>query len=218
MSKVLVIAPHPDDEVLGCGGTILEHVNTGDHVSLCIVTEGYTPDWSEELLERKEEEIEEATNLLGIEDVYQLGLQTAKLDQVMQKELNDRLSKIMTEVDPDILYIPSKSDLHKDHRIIFESVLVASRPHQADIERILAYETLSETEWGQPIQNFEPNWYVDITGNLEKKLEAMKAYQDELKDSPHPRSIEGIKAKVKQRGSEIAVENAEAFRLIRAIQ
>jgi len=215
--KILIIAPHPDDEVLGCGGTIVKHVNRGDEVYLCIVTKGYIPDWSEEFLKNRPKEIEKANKILGIKKTYFLDYPTVKLDTIPQKELNEAISKVVNEVKPDILYIPHKGDLNKDHRLVFESSLVATRPANHKVKKILSYETLSESEWGQPIEVFIPNVYVDISETLGKKIEAMKAYGSELKQYPHPRSLEIIEALAKKRGSEVGVKFAEAFILIKEI-
>jgi LmbE family N-acetylglucosaminyl deacetylase len=215
--KILIIAPHPDDEVLGCGGTIAKHTKQGDEVYLCIVTKAYVPDWSEEFLKNRPKEIEKANKILGIEKTYFLDYPTVKLDTIPQKELNEAISKVVNEVKPDIVYIPHKGDLNKDHRLVFESSLVATRPINHKVKRILSYETLSETEWGQTIEPFIPSVYVDISETFEKKIEAMKAYESELKQYPHPRSSEIVEALAKKRGSEVGVKFAEAFILIREI-
>lgn len=216
--KVLVIAAHPDDEVLGCGGTIAKYAKVANNeVYLCIVTKGYTPDWTEEFLKNRGKELKKSSEILGIKKVYFLGFPTVKLDTVPQKELNDSVLKVVTEVNPDIVYIPHKGDVNKDHRLIFDAALVATRPINNKIKRILSYETLSETEWGQMIEPFAPTVYVDILESIETKIEAMKIYESELKPYPHPRSLEIIEALAKKRGSEAGVGFAEAFMLIREI-
>lgn len=213
--KILVIAPHPDDEVLGCGGSIAKHVKNGDDVFLCIVTKAYMPDWSKEFLKNRTKEIKKANKILSIKKTYLLNYPTVKLDTISQKELNGSLSNVVKEVNPDILYIPHKGDLIRDHRLIFEASLVATRPVKCDVKRILSYEILSETEWGRPIEPFVPNFYVDISETFGIKIKAMKAYGSELKQYPHSRSLEIIEASAKKRGSEIGVRFAEAFVLIR---
>lgn len=215
--KILVIAPHPDDEVLGCGGTIAKYTKIGNKVYLCVATKGYAPDWSEEFLDNRPKEIEKSNKALGFMKTYFLDYPTVKLDATPQKDLNEAISKVLDEVKPDIVYIPHKGDLNKDHRLIFESFLVAARPINNSVKRILSYETLSETDWGQPIESFTPNVYVDISETFDKKIKAMKAYGSELKNCPHPRSLEIIEALAKKRGSEIGVKFAEAFMLIREI-
>jgi LmbE family N-acetylglucosaminyl deacetylase len=216
-NKVLVIAPHPDDEVLGCGGMIAKYSKQEDKVYLCIVTKACTPDWSEEFIENRKKEVAKANKILGIKKTYFLDYHTVKLDTIPQKELNEAIYKVVKEVNPDILYIPHKGDLNKDHRLIFEASLVAARPVNHKVKRILSYETLSETEWGQSIEPFIPNVYIDISEIFEKKIEAMKAYESELKEYPHPRSLEIVGALAKKRGSEVGAKFAEAFMLVREI-
>jgi len=216
--KVLVIAPHPDDEVLGCGGTIAKHNKQGDEIYLCIVTKAYTPDWTEEFIENRKKEIENATRILGIKKVYYLNFPTVKLDTLPQKQLNDAISKVVEEIKPKVVYIPYKGDLNRDHRIVFEASLVATRPiGNNTTRRILSYEVLSETEWGMSIEVFVPNVYVDISDTIEIKLEAMKAYESELRPYPHPRSLEAIESLARRRGTEAGLKFAEAFVLIREV-
>ncbi len=215
--KILVIAPHPDDEVLGCGGTIARHVANSDDVFLCIATRAYTPDWSEDFIKNRKKEIENSCRILGIKKTYFLNFPTVKLDTIPQKDLNFSFSSILEQINPDIVYIPFKGDLNKDHRVIFEALLVATRPVNSSVSRVLAYEILSETEWGNPIEIFTPNYYVDISNTLEKKINSMQAYKSEIRDYPHPRSPDVIRALAIKRGSEAGVKFAEAFMLIREV-
>lgn len=211
--KILVIAPHPDDEVLGCGGAIARHVQRGDDVYLAVATKTYAPDWSEEFVKNRPKEIERVGSILGIRKTFLLDFPTVKLDTIPQKELNDALGRVVSEVEPEVAYIPHRGDLNRDHRIIHESSLVALRPGRSKIKKILSYEVLSETEWG--IEPFVPNFYVDISDSFDKKIEAMKVYSSELIQYPHPRSVEIIEALAKKRGSESGLKLAEAFTLIR---
>lgn len=215
--KVLVIAPHPDDEILGVGGTILKHINKNDEVFLCIVTKAYTPEWSEEFLETRKQELEKIRQFLNIKKIYNLDFPSLKLDTIPKREINEAISRVVSEVNPDILYIPHKGDLRADHRIVFESSLIAIRPINNRIKKVLSYETLSETEWGRPLGLFAPNIYVNIEDTIEKKKEAMKIYEGELQEYPHPRSLEGIEILAKKRGLEAGFKFAEAFMLIREI-
>jgi len=221
--KVLVIAPHPDDEVLGCGGIIKKYVSQKDEVYLCIVTCGYTPDWSEESIKDRKKEVECANKVLGIKKTFFLDLPTVKLDTVPQKKLNDLISKCVEDIRPEIIYIPHKGDLNKDHQLVFEAALVAARPKQSmSVKKVFSYEVPSETEWGQQkvrkLQDiFLPTVYVDVKNTLEDKLKAMKCYKSELKEFPHPRSLKGITVLSEKRGMEAGLENAEAFILIKEI-
>jgi LmbE family N-acetylglucosaminyl deacetylase len=195
MARVLVVAPHPDDEVLGCGGTIVKHVSEGDEVYLCIVTKAYPPDWPEGELKERRQEVLRANKILGTQKTSFLDLPTVKLDTLPQKELIKAIAQIVNEVQPEIVYIPHGGDINSDHRLVFEAAMVATRPKPAlAIQKVFCYETLSETGWAAPfIENaFMPNVYVDISGALADKLKAMSEYKTELKDFPHPRSIEAI--------------------------
>jgi len=215
--NILVIAPHPDDEVLGCGGTIGRFSHEGKNVTLCIVTKPYPPEWPEEYIVKKTGEIERSNKKLGISRTISLGFPTVKLDTVPQKDLNDALAKVIRETKPDLVFIPHNGDLNKDHRIVHEAALVATRPISSTVKKILAYETLSETEWGRSLAHFLPGVYIDITGFIELKQNAMRMFETEIKVAPHPRSMELIAALATKRGSEIGVKYAEAFMLIREI-
>ncbi len=218
--KILVIAPHADDEVLGCGGTIINHVNFGDEVYLCEVTKPYTPDWTEEYIKNKSEELKRSCQILGIKEVFSLCLPTVKLDTVGQKKLNDMIAGVVLKVSPDVLYIPFYGDINKDHRIVSEACLVVARPRSdSPIKKVFAYETLSETEWGQPfLPSFKPNVYVNISRTIEDKISAMAVYKTQIKKYPHPRSPEGVRILSQKRGMESGLEYAEAFMLLREIK
>lgn len=216
--KILVIAPHPDDEVLGCGGTIAKYSKLGNEVYLCVVTRAYTPDWTEEFIRNRAKEVERVRKILGIKKVYFLNFPTVKLDMIPQKELNEAISRVVKEVEPEILYLPHAGDLNTDHRLVLEAALVASRPFSAPtIKRVLSYETLSGTEYGVPLKVFTPNVYEDISETFNLKLKAMKVYRNQLKLFPHPRSLGAIEALAKKRGSEARFKFAESFMLIREI-
>lgn len=218
MQKILVMASHPDDEVLGCGGTIKMYTQGGVEVYLCIVTKAYPPEWSPEFIENRPQEVDKVAEVLGIKKVFFLDFPTVKLDSVLQKDLNFSISKVVREVEPETIFIPHFGDLNQDHRLVHEASLVASRPFTAScVKRILAYETLSETEWGVSHRDFRPTVYQNIESTLKYKIEAMSAYASELQEPPHPRSLEIIEALAKKRGSEAGLRLAEAFMLIREI-
>lgn len=214
--KVLIIAAHADDEVLGCGGTILNHTREGDEVYVCILTKAYAPDWTEEFIRERSEEIQKSNKILGVKKTFFLDLKTGQLDLVPQKELNDKLTNVVREAKPEVVYIPHKGDLHKDHRLVFYASLVATRPgYGASVKKVLSYETLSETDWGNAIHPFSPNVYVGITDSISGKIKAMEAYKSEVRRYPHSRSLEMIKILAQKRGSEANLDFAEAFLLIR---
>lgn len=220
--KILVIAPHPDDEVLGCGGTIKKHTQSGDEVYLCVVTKPYTPDWTQEYIENKKEEIKASNEVLDIKETFFLDLPTVKLDTVGQKKINDLISDCVKKVNPEIIFIPFFGDINKDHQLVSQASIVALRPKPgSQIKKVFLYEVPSETEWAKPAQKIEevfmPNHYEDISDFLEDKLKAMESYKSELKEYPHPRSLEGIKVLAQKRGMEAGLKYAEAFMVLREI-
>lgn len=218
--KVLVIAPHPDDEVLGCGGTIKKHIQAGDEVYLCVVTKSYTPDWTQEYILQETSELKDASKFLGIKETFLLDLPAVKLDMVGQKKLNDLLLGVAEKVKPEVLYIPFYGDINKDHQFISEACLVVARPKpEAFIKKVLAYEILSETEWGPPaLKDFVPNLYVDVSSTIKDKLKAMSCYKNQLLPYPHPRSLEGIEILARKRGMEAGLHYAESFMVLREIE
>lgn len=217
---ILIIAPHPDDEVLGCEGTIVKHNLSGDEVHLCIVTKAYPPEWSEDEIKERKEEVLRVNQILGIRKTHFLDFPTVKLDTVPHKELDEAITRVANEVQPEVVYIPHRGDVNKDHRLVFDAAMVAVKPKPGSaIRKVLSYEILSETEWGAPfVENaFIPNVYVDISETLEIKLKAMSEYKLELKEFPHPRSLEAISTLAKIRGSTTGVRAAKAFMLVREI-
>lgn len=214
--KVLVFAPHNDDEVLGVGGTIAKYTRKGYEVYICEITVGK----NKERANRIKEEALKAHRILGVKETYFLDFPVVELNNVSTIELNKAINDIVQKIKPNIAYIPHKGDMHVDHTIVSESAMVALRPHyNPQLKSIYAYETLSETEWNIPtVDNaFIPNVWSDITETIDKKIEAMRCYKSQLYEFPHPRSLKAIKALSEFRGSTICVENAESFMLIRKI-
>jgi len=218
--KVLVVAPHPDDEVLGCGGTMARHSVQGDRVYVLVVTRGIPEIFPPEEIERTRQELRRAHKMLGVTDTLFLDYPAPKLDTVPEYKLAEAISEVIHVLQPDILYIPHRGDIHVDHKAVYNAAMVASRPvDDMFIQRILCYETLSETEWGALSESsaFVPNVFIDITRFLNKKLEAMASYRSQLKNEPHPRSLRSIKALAYLRGGTVGVHAAEAFVLVREI-
>ena len=216
--RILVFAPHPDDEVLGCGGTIAKYAYSGSGVFLCVVTKAYKPDWSDEQISNQRSTVLKASKVLGVTNTFFLDFPTVKLDTVPQKELNDAIIGCIKDVSPELVIVPHNGDVNLDHRIVFNSVMVAARPMpETSVKKILSCEILSETDWAIPSRVFVPDVYVEITNTLKRKLDAMKIYDTELKKFPHSRSLEGIVALAQKRGVEAGVEAAESFKLIREI-
>ncbi|SCW72347.1 N-acetylglucosaminyl deacetylase, LmbE family [Sphingobium faniae] len=220
IEKALVIAPHPDDEVLGVGGTMARLAQQGANVQVCILTRGDPPRFPEGATERVRRESVVAHQRLAIAQTHFCDLPAAELDRVPHAEMNARIGAIMDQVQPDALFVPFIGDIHLDHQLAFISALVAARPrHGRSPNLILAYETLSETNWYAPgvTPAFVPNVFVDISETLEAKLEAFAAYESQVKAFPDERSVEALRALAKVRGASVFREAAEAFVLVRQI-
>jgi len=213
--SVLVIAPHADDEVLGCGATILKMISAGAKVSVCYVTSPSYPKWTEEYIENRKKEIAQLKKESGIKDCYFLKYDAAALTIQDQSKISEKISHIVKSVDPDTVLIPFSGDLHTDHSIISRASKVACRPFHSNVKNLWEYETLSETEWGEI--SFNPNIYVDIEEYISKKVSLLKIYGSEIFNFPHPRSSEAVISLSKKRGSEAYLKNAEAFSIVREI-
>lgn len=219
--KILVISPHPDDETLGCGGTILKHKDTGDKIYWLLITNiDVKNGCKKDIVEKRQKEIEIVAEMYGFEKTFKLDYPTAKLDIIPIQEIIKSLSKVILEIEPEIIYLPNRSDVHTDHRITFKAVYSCTKNFRYPfIKRILMYETLSETEFAPalPENTFIPNVFVDITNYFERKLEIFKIYKSELMKEPLPRSLEVIEALAKYRGSRISKKYAEVFVLLKEI-
>ena len=217
--NILVIAPHPDDEILGCGGAIIKHIKNNDDVYLCIMTKGDVKYYGEETLKEKRQEVLKVADFLKIKKIFFCDFIAAHLDTYPQNQINQKLREIIQEVQPHTIYLPHQSDLHRDHQLTFQCALVAAKPILTHfIKIIISYETLSETEQSSQYTNpFIPNYYINITPQLAQKKQALELYQSELRSYPHPRSPQALDIKAKSRGIEIGVEAAEAFMIIKQI-
>lgn len=218
---VLVIAAHPDDEVLGCGGVIARHVAEGEDVHVLIVTRAGPPLFREEDVAVTWEEMHKAHLLLGVREMHALKLPAPKLDTIPGHELADSIRRVFVEVQPETVYVHHGGDIHLDHQAVYHATLVAARPiNNCSVKRILCYETLSETEWASPIGDhaFVPNVFVDISEYLERKLKAMACYQTQLQEQPHSRSLGTLRVLAEFRGNTVGVGAAEAFMLVREVK
>ncbi len=211
--KVIVIAAHPDDEILGVGGTICRHVKNKDEVYVCVVTKACKPMWSDKYMIKKVVEQNKVDKLMGIKKRFNLNLPTVKLNTMPHGELNSKVALIVDKVKPDIIYTHYENDLNYDHTLVFRATMVAARPPKRI--KILCYETLSETEWG--VGRFAANVWIDISEHMKKKVKAFQIYKSEVKKYPHPRSSEGIRVLAKKRGTEACIKYAEAFVMLRDI-
>ena len=219
--KVLVIAPHPDDEILGCGGTIANRVKAGHEVYVSIVTKGCEPLFSAESVEQVRSECKEADAFLGVKETSFLDFPAAMMEDVPRYRLNDALVKEVQRIMPDEVFIPHRGDMQLDHKMVVDAAMVALRPkYKHVVKRIYSYETLSETGWDVPntTNEFIPTVYEDISNTLELKLHAMNIFKSQLAEFPNARSTEAIEALAKYRGSTVTVNAAEAFTLVREIK
>jgi N-acetylglucosamine malate deacetylase 1 len=220
--KVLCIAVHPDDETLGCGGTLLRHREEGDEIYWLIVTQTYKPQWSQEVIDKKAKEVSAVSTAYGMSGVFRLGFPTVRLDTVAQAELIGSLREVIDKVSPQVVYLVHDGDVHTDHHAVFlatMSVLKAFYMNRWGLQKIYSYETLSSTEAAAPQfhRAFIANVYRDITPYLEKKIEIMALYESETQEDPMPRGPTAIRALGRIRGAAIGVEYAECFSLIRDI-
>jgi len=218
--NILVVAPHPDDEVLGCGGCLARHVAQGDTVHVLVVTRGDPAIFPVETVEKTRLELAAAHRVLGVASVDFLDFPAPGMDAIAGHKVSDAISRVIRRLQPQMLYLPHRGDIHADHRKVFDAALVAARPiNGCSVKSILCYETLSETEWGYPSGDdaFKPTVFVDISNQLACKLQALNCYQSQLLPAPHPRSLQAIEALARVRGSTVGVAAAEAFVLIREI-
>ncbi len=218
--KVMVIGAHADDEVLGCGGVIARHVAAGDEVYVTLASRGDPQVFPPEEMAQLEEEKHAAHALLEISETVILPFFSPRLLQVPQDLLADAVREVLDRIRPQVVYVHHRFDCHRDHGAVFDAVWVATRPvGDCSVERLLCYETLSETDWSPPFGQcaFVPTYFVDISAVLEKKLEALRCYASQLRDPRHPRTVEAIDRLARLRGASAGLLAAEAFVLVREI-
>ena len=210
--RVLVVAAHPDDEVIGCGGTIARHVASGDKVFLLVATQIYAPEWNMKEFDIRRKEVFKAADVLGIKDVFFGGFPTAKLNTVPTISLTNKISEVIKKVMPDILYLPPKKDLNLDHVIVCNAGISGCKSLK-HIKKVFSYEVPTAFSF----ENMEVNYYVNISRFFQKKIQAMRVYKSELRKYPHPRSVKGLKILGQVRGLIAGTEYAEAFMIIREV-
>ena len=220
MNKVLVVAVHPDDETIGCGGTILKHKAQGDEIYwmlITAVTKNHPLEFSDDLIEEKKRRNINIAEQYGFNGVYNLGFPTIMLHTIDLHELIGKVSEVIKNVQPNLIYMMFANDVHSDHRVAFDAVYSCTKSFRYPfIEKIYMMETLSETEFALslPSKAFVPNVFVDITPYIDQKLEIMSLYDTEMMPEPYPRSLSSIKALARVRGSRAGVMYAEAFQLL----
>lgn len=216
--RTIVIAPHPDDEVLGVGGVLLRRKSEGATIGWLIVT-GITAEsgWNDEKIKKRADEIRKINALFGFDSVFELNFPTTMLDHVPMSDVVAAISNVFKTFGPEEVFVPHPSDVHTDHRVVFDAVASCTKWFRyPSIKRVLAYETLSETDFGLGTsQAFQPNVFIDIEAYLPVKLHAMNIYSSEMGDFPFPRSNEAIRALSTLRGAASGFKAAEAFELLR---
>ncbi|HIP12043.1 MAG TPA: PIG-L family deacetylase [Arcobacter sp.] len=223
--KILIIAAHPDDEVLGCFGTVSRLIKEGYAAYTLILGEGKTSRDEERVLEDRKDDIEglnqeiqKANDIIGIKKVFVESFPDNRFDSVDLLDIIKIISKVKEEVKPDIIFTHYEHDLNIDHQITYKAVITATRPMEDEcVKEIYSFEILSSTEWNYPI-SFSPDTYYDINDTLDLKIKAMKEYTSELCEYPHPRSLEGIDLNAKYQGMRVGKKAAEAFKSIRIIK
>jgi len=217
--KSLVISPHPDDEVLGAGGTLFKRKKLKKNLLYWIIVTRLKPSIDKKKILKRNNEIKKISKLFGFKKVFQLNFNTTELDNSSKKKLIQYFSDIFNQIKPNELFVPHFSDVHSDHKIVSEVISSSTKNFRFPyIKKILAYEVLSETDYNlNRKQIFFPNYYEDITKFLTKKKNAMKIYKSEIKKFPFPRSIKTIDALARLRGSQIGKNAAESFEILREI-
>ena len=219
--KVLIVAAHADDEVLGCGATIVEHIADGDDVQVLFMTDGVSSRNADKLQIRHRERAKKtALEVLGVRSSNQLNFPDNAMDTVPLIEVVKSIEAILREIKPNVIYTHFHGDLNIDHRVCFEAVLTATRPTpEMSVKEIYGFEVLSSTEWQfKPSSSFFPQLYVDVTNSFEHKQSALEAYQDEMRISPHSRSFEHVESLGRHRGLSVGVKYAEAFMVYRILK
>ena len=215
MSNVLIVSPHPDDETLGCGGSIFYHKKRKDNVSLLYITNiKKEHGWSEKVINKRKKEMEKISKFYKLNKVINLNLPTKKLDIVPYDEIIKKISSVISKYNSEIIYIPFANDIHTDHQIVSKACLSSIKWFRnKSVIRVLGYETLSETNFNFGERSFNPNVFINISQFLKKKISAMKIYKSEISKHPFPRSEKSIRALALLRGSQCGKKAAEAFEL-----
>ncbi|MDP4093172.1 MAG: PIG-L deacetylase family protein [Bacillota bacterium] len=227
MRRVMVIAAHPDDEILGCGGTIRKYIDSGDSAQCVILGEGLTSrqdnrdDTDEACLEGLKNQAKSAARTVGYSEVFFNDFPDNRFDSMSILNITRTIEKHIERFRPDIVYTHHYGDLNKDHRLTFEAVITACRPvGEYSVKEIYCFETPSSTEWNFKYgeNSFKPNVFIDIEDTISMKLEALKCYKSEIREFPHPRSIKGLEVIAERWGLVVGRRYVEAFELIRKVQ
>ena len=225
MKNILIIAAHPDDEILGCGGTIARLNKEGYKITTLILGEGISSrddirdikKREKNILELKEE-AKRANAILGVREVFFHDFPDNRFDTVPFLDIVKVIEKIKNQTKPEVIFTHYEKDLNIDHQITYKAVITATRPLKGEsVKEIYSFEISSSTEWSYPL-SFSPNIFFNISGTIDGKLRALEEYKTELREYPHPRSLEGVKLNAKYWGMKVGLEYAEAFKVVRIIK
>ncbi|MDC3042698.1 PIG-L family deacetylase [Candidatus Pelagibacter sp.] len=216
--KILILSPHADDEILGCGGFISKYSKLNYDINVLILTNasiGAPEIYSADLIKKIRNEAIKANNLIGTKKLFFENLPALNLNLLPTYKIAKILEKYLSECNPEIVLMPSKNDIHDDHKIIFNAAKVAMRLNKkSNLRKILTYEVLSETEWNEDENSFNPNYFVALKkSDIDNKVRAFLKYKSQVRKFPHPRSKEAIINLSKVRGSQVFMNYAEAFKV-----
>ena len=220
--RVLAVSVHPDDETLGCGGTLLRHAVAGDELFWLVVTQAHEPQWSRDVIEAKAAEVDRVALAYGMQETVCLGLPTVKLDTVDLSEIITGIREAIERIRPEVIYTVHEGDIHSDHFVTFRSLMSVLKPFYMSslgVRRILSFETLSSTDAApsQIHRVFLPTMFVDISDFIDRKIEIMAMFETETHGDHMPRGASSIRALARHRGATMNTPYAEAFSLIREI-
>lgn len=218
IKKILILAPHADDEILGCGGFISKYSKKNFQINVLILTDaskGAPEIFSTQKIKKIRNEAKNANNYIGTKKLFFENLPALNLNNYPMYKISNIISKYIKKINPEIVLIPSANDIHDDHKIIFKAAKISMRfIKKSNLKKILSYEVLSETEWNENEKSFNPNYFVSLTkSNINKKVNAFLKYKSQVKKFPHPRSKEAIMNLSKVRGSQVFMRYAEAFKV-----
>ena len=216
--KILILSPHADDEILGCGGFISKYSKSNYHINVLILTnanKGAPEIYSTQEIKQIRDEAKIANNFIGTKKLFFENLPALNLNNYPIYKISNIINKYIAEINPEIVLIPSANDIHDDHKIIFQAAKVSMRLNKkSNLKKILSYEVLSETEWNENEKSFNPNYFVRLDkSDITKKVKAFLKYKSQNKKFPHPRSKEAIINLSKVRGSQVFMKYAEAFKV-----
>ena len=216
--KILILSPHADDEILGCGGFISKYSKQNYHIDVLVLTNaniGAPEIYSSKEIKLLRNEAKKANDLIGTKKLFFENLPAINLNNYPVYKITNIINKYISDINPEIVLIPSQNDIHEDHKIIFKAAKVSMRPNKiSNLKKILSYEVLSETEWNEEGKSFNPNYFVCLKkSDINNKVKAFLKYKSQVKKFPHPRSKEAIVNLSRVRGSQAFTEYAEAFRV-----